>query len=216
MTNRTPVPTTFKATAFAASEKQLSFIRSLLDERDLTAEQREAADEKLATGLDKRTASAWIERLLTLSKKAQAERPKQRESIPEVPAGRYAVENDEGELRFYKVWIGKAGFVKVYVLHGPDESALHFKTMLAVLGKIAADIRGAATRYGHEIGSCSNCGRRLTNRVSRELGIGPICGGRIFGDEFSAEVAEAREAIEARDEDPDEVIEDDNYEEEQR
>lgn len=32
--------------------------------------------------------------------------------------------------------------------------------------------------YGHKTGSCSCCGRELTNRISVKLGIGPICRGR--------------------------------------
>jgi hypothetical protein len=58
-----------------------------------------------------------------------------------------------------------------------------------------------------EIRACSNCGRRLTNRISRELGIGPICGGRMFGgDEWADEVKAKRAEIVARGEDPDEEL----------
>lgn len=39
----------------------------------------------------------------------------------------------------------------------------------------AADPLTAAIRYGKETGSCSCCGRELTNKESIELGIGPIC-----------------------------------------
>jgi hypothetical protein len=129
-----------------------------------------------------------------------------------VPAGRYAVENDQGELRFYNVWVARNGKrLNVYVLHGPNDSDLRFhKTMLGVLRKIKADgIREAALRFGREIGSCSNCGRRLTNRISRELAIGPVCGGRMFGEkEWKAEVKAKRQEIVDRGEDPDEELED--------
>ena len=33
----------------------------------------------------------------------------------------------------------------------------------------------AAVRYGHQTGQCSICGRRLDNKISIALGIGPIC-----------------------------------------
>ncbi len=33
----------------------------------------------------------------------------------------------------------------------------------------------AAVRYGHQTGQCSICGRRLDNKLSIALGIGPIC-----------------------------------------
>lgn len=39
----------------------------------------------------------------------------------------------------------------------------------------AADPYAAAKLYGQNTGSCSCCGRELTNPISIELGIGPIC-----------------------------------------
>ena len=44
-----------------------------------------------------------------------------------------------------------------------------------VLLEAASDPLTAAIRYGRETGSCSCCGRDLTNPQSIELGIGPIC-----------------------------------------
>jgi hypothetical protein len=43
------------------------------------------------------------------------------------------------------------------------------------LHRIAANPMDAAVRYGQKTGKCSCCGRKLTNKVSIELGIGPIC-----------------------------------------
>lgn len=40
---------------------------------------------------------------------------------------------------------------------------------------VAADPYSAAKLYGQQTGSCSCCGRELTNSLSIELGIGPIC-----------------------------------------
>lgn len=45
----------------------------------------------------------------------------------------------------------------------------------AVLLEAAADPLTAAVKYGRETGSCSCCGKELTNKQSIELGIGPIC-----------------------------------------
>jgi hypothetical protein len=45
----------------------------------------------------------------------------------------------------------------------------------AVLLEAAADPLTAAIRYGKETGSCSCCGKELTNKESIRLGIGPIC-----------------------------------------
>jgi hypothetical protein len=40
---------------------------------------------------------------------------------------------------------------------------------------VASDPSNAAKAYGQRTGSCSCCGRELTNGVSIDLGIGPIC-----------------------------------------
>ncbi len=45
----------------------------------------------------------------------------------------------------------------------------------AVLLEAASDPLTAAIRYGRETGSCSCCGKELTNAESIRLGIGPIC-----------------------------------------
>lgn len=42
----------------------------------------------------------------------------------------------------------------------------------------ASDPAAAAKTYGLRTGSCSICGRELTNRASIDLGIGPICAAR--------------------------------------
>ncbi len=50
--------------------------------------------------------------------------------------------------------------------------------VLARLQAISADPKGAAIRYGQRTGTCSCCGRELTNHTSIEAGIGPICSSR--------------------------------------
>lgn len=48
-------------------------------------------------------------------------------------------------------------------------------TVAISLLAIAADPKEAAVRWGRRTGSCSCCGRLLTDKVSVALGIGPIC-----------------------------------------
>lgn len=43
---------------------------------------------------------------------------------------------------------------------------------------MAADPKGAAIATGRLLGSCSCCGRTLTDQVSIDMGIGPICAGK--------------------------------------
>jgi hypothetical protein len=50
----------------------------------------------------------------------------------------------------------------------------------AAIVVIAADPEAAAKVYGLETGTCSCCGRELTNKLSIELGIGPICREKFF------------------------------------
>ncbi len=48
-------------------------------------------------------------------------------------------------------------------------------TARAALALIAQNPLEAAVRYGRKTGTCACCGRELTNALSIELGIGPIC-----------------------------------------
>lgn len=61
----------------------------------------------------------------------------------------------------------------VGIEYTPIRAALP-ETLLA-LQTIAADPLAAALRYGQRTGRCACCGRKLTNHVSIDLGIGPIC-----------------------------------------
>jgi hypothetical protein len=61
-------------------------------------------------------------------------------------------------------------------------SAGHFKPSMACDGptqgrviEAAANPHDSAKAYGMRTGQCSCCGRELTNGISIELGIGPIC-----------------------------------------
>lgn len=96
-----------------------------------------------------------------------------------VPAGRYAVENEDGELRFYKVdqptegrW---AGYTFLKVMASDTEYPVKGAAKHAIIAKIAVDARAAMVRYGQEIGKCGHCNRTLTDEASRAAGIGPIC-----------------------------------------
>lgn len=202
------------------SQKQRDYIMGLIDKKEMTAEQRQWVLDNIDTMSPGREgqASRVIGRLLKLPDKPRTHHAHtgQPEGDTFVPAGRYAVENEDDELRFYLVWRPKdnENFVCLYVLHGPDQTRIKGKAIWTILRKIVeAGIEEAAIRFGREIGSCSQCGRRLTNRISRELGIGPVCGGRMFGDEFGEKVSTARQAIIDRGENPDEDIDDDpiNY-----
>lgn len=211
-----------------ASGAQLEYIRGLIRGKDLSslsARQQnylrgltELQLTEATTTFTRNDASRIITPLKQLPWLPREQQGAQTPKMPGpfVPAGRYAVDSNEGELRFYQVWRPKGEdherVYRVYVLHGPDSSPVHRNAEAAIIQKIYGEdgkgIREAAIRFGNEIGACSNCGRRLTNRISRELGIGPVCGGRMFGDDFKYEIQDAKSRLRDRGLDPMEEIAD--------
>jgi hypothetical protein len=101
-----------------------------------------------------------------------------RPARPQVPAGRYAVDTDEGHLGFYQVKVADNGFITVSVQASSELHELPWTAARGVLVKIEADPHAAAIRYGKELGVCGVCARPLTNEESRAAGIGPKCAQR--------------------------------------
>jgi hypothetical protein len=97
-----------------------------------------------------------------------------------VPAGRYALDNGNGSVRFFKVdcptegrW---AGYTFVKWQAGTDEFPVRNRADRdAILARIAVNPEAASRLYGTELGMCGVCGRTLTNDESRAAGIGPVC-----------------------------------------
>lgn len=101
-----------------------------------------------------------------------------------VPAGRYAITGDDGTTDFYVVDFADSGawtgcvFVTLHT--GGGDQLMNPKASAKILGKIIeVGAREASLRYGRELGHCGVCGRELTNEDSRELGIGPVCAGKL-------------------------------------
>jgi hypothetical protein len=205
--------------------RQREYLKDLLNTKDINLEKYENQS-KLDTiwkclrisedpeeyGMSKAKASELITWLIARPNKPKTERSFTATEIMfrEVPAGRYCVPAENGELRFYQVWRPKdnPNVWRLYVMFGPLQGPVHINAQNAIMNKIAANVREAAIRFGMEIGACSNCGRRLTNHISRALGIGPVCGGRMFGDEFKPMVGAARAELLAQGIDPEEEIDD--------
>lgn len=166
-----------------ATDKQVNYIRSLIDEREVSDESRAAADKRIEEGISKAAASEWIERLLSLPRRRKPKTESRNAPLPDVPAGRYAVDNEDGDLRFYVVdrptegrW---EGWIFLSVQASDEKHPIKgFAAKREILRKIAVDPAAASRRYGQELGHCGVCGRTLTNEVSREIGIGPICAGK--------------------------------------
>lgn len=128
-----------------------------------------------------------------------------------VPPGRYALRFEDDELnpvRFYKVNEGRgkwAGVIFVDRFASDDSFPVKGTARREVLERIAADPLAAASLYGQEFERCSICNRGLTRRLSREMGIGPICATK-HGFVESGYVESVEAAIIARGEDPKEKM----------
>lgn len=101
------------------------------------------------------------------------------EPRPQVPAGRYAVEREDGELAFYRV-VDESGRYTVFVYASDRQHRVKsWKSSLTILRKIeAVGVETARMRFADERGECTDCGRMLTDAESRRRGKGPICDGR--------------------------------------
>jgi len=172
------------------TEKQLNFLRSLLVRKaiDGATFRYIPLDEPTLDGtptdlesMKKRDASNLIDALLQLTDKPQPVTNKVARTLPDVPAGYYAIDGNKGEeTKFYRVdrptqgrWAGRT-FLKVqasndfWPVKNPGE-------VERVLLEISVDSEAAMRRYGREIGRCGVCNRVLTDDVSRAEGIGPVC-----------------------------------------
>lgn len=101
-----------------------------------------------------------------------------------LPEGRYAIpvqdKDSENDLAFYKVdrptegkWAGRV-FVKL--LLSDNEHRLPFPQQISVANNIVEyGAAKASMEYGKHFEHCGVCGRGLTNKLSREMGIGPDC-----------------------------------------
>jgi len=164
-----------------ATTPQIVWITDLMQQRVISEEQQAWLDEKLGTTqedtkLTREQASRVIDAMKLLPKRVKIAD----NQWPNVPAGRYAVENDEGRLMFYHVdrpSAGKwAGFTFLSVRASDELHAIRNKeTKKLIMDRIAQDPREAGLRFGREIGRCCICGRTLTDETSRANGIGPIC-----------------------------------------
>lgn len=171
----------------AITAKQRAFLLQLRTQKGIEANFTEADLDRLTVA----RASAWISRALELPDVVGA--PVRGVADPmlnplrphedDVPAGRYAIEED-GVLKFFRVdrpTEGKwAGWVFLKIQASDELYPIRDRARCEFIFKaIAHDPRAASIRYGRELGHCGVCGKTLTDPTSIENGIGPVCAGRV-------------------------------------
>jgi hypothetical protein len=202
-----------------ASEAQERYIAILVEDREVPPPWlQRIKDVKEAEVLTKPLASKIITALRSLPKKNQVPSPSfqgtREEPFPthrDVPAGRYAIQTGatEEHLTFYRVkrpYKERPEVFYVCVIAGPQEIQKSYHDARRIVKDIyRAGAADAAVRYGHKVGRCFECHTRLTNRLSRRLGTGPICGGRLYSD-WEERVDSARRQLIAEGFDPTENV----------
>jgi hypothetical protein len=167
-----------------ATEKQINYAMSLIDQHNtdslgVTTDWQIA--ETMMNVIDKKSVSKTeISDLINALKLCPIKTP------PEdgLPAGKYAVESNEGIIQFWEIdkpTQGKwAGRVFINMLVGSPGSWRSLRqtprvTRNEAMDKIKADPAAAARLFGIKTRTCGRCGSPLSNIRSRAAGYGKHC-----------------------------------------
>lgn len=169
------VRTCFATVEGRPSEKQMSLAQALGREKVRLPEHAglEQVQYELMIGdLSRKNIGDFINKMLK-QPSAGASRD---ELFAKITNGRYALHNeDDADIRFYLVggthhrilWelTGAPGDFRQQRIYRPEK----------ILKRIGEDPVGAFALYGLNVGSCGKCGSPLTQKHTRERGIGDIC-----------------------------------------
>lgn len=169
---------TSPSTRRLASDKQVAFLRSLLNDKQHDFSQEDVGP---LEALSANVASMMIDRLLRcprLAPVAQEAAQPAKQPIVVVP-GFYAV-GDE----IFKVQPSRSNperaYAKVLVVEVEETTrSVRWEYAAGAMGRIARDGRALtideAKAFGKTHGFCMVCARLLTDEASVEAGIGPVC-----------------------------------------
>jgi hypothetical protein len=172
----------------AGNQFAASLIGGVIKFGDLSQGQREAVERNIAKAAEKASHRA----------KAEAEAPEVAiERIEQAFAAAAASGKKRLKLKLSPKDSESAFVFSPAPMHGKNAGAIYVKSGSDYLGKVAggkfiaaygcdevrkgliievcADPEQAAVAYGKQFGSCSCCGRELSDPASVERGIGPIC-----------------------------------------
>ena len=152
-----------------ATERQVSYLTSLLNDRVFDTDKRDEALAKIRLGdMDKSSASTLIDALLRAPKVRAAA------AAPRVDLQEGGMYMHDGTV--YHIRRSNAGHLYAVKLVG--RSFQFVRGMMNVLTPDHQLTLEQAKAYGVQYGVCCVCGRTLANEVSVAEGIGPICAGR--------------------------------------
>lgn len=173
-------------TLYPASEKQVSFLSSLLAQREIAPELRDEITAFLPTA-DKSRASEYIDRLLKAPKKA-ADFSAVNALLESIPSARYAIPTEGlditgldlhgNSLLFVEVktWQGRTYMRRLHgSLGGFTRTKMPVPVVEALAKIIASDPYGYTRKFGEHYSCCGKCGAELTDEESRRLLLGPVC-----------------------------------------
>jgi Family of unknown function (DUF6011) len=177
---------TIKVPSAPASEKQVSFLNSLMKSKDNPVVCAKAQYTIATHSLTKGLASEFIGQLMQSPKKVVAPAP-----VAEVEKPAYGYYDVDGVAFHYDEFKPKYGTTKMPKLFKLTVVKDHWtgktkgkwgynggavKAASVLTGQKAMTLEEAGT-YGLTHGFCIRCGRTLTDPVSVAKGIGPVCQG---------------------------------------
>lgn len=176
----------------APTIKQIQYFTALVNGKVLTDDQRtrlfdalpQATRQSITNSIQWLIGLPWIPRVYvprpavpSYQKYGVGPRP----AAPKIDQGYYAIVDPADQvLKFYQVRVPKQGKWVGYTFVSQVSGENHFvvrdrQEREKILGEIAKNPLEALKRFGKEIGECGHCRKQLTDEVSREFGIGPVC-----------------------------------------
>lgn len=160
---------------FPATPGQTGYVRFLINDRDMEQHLVVKATGMLNRGLTFQEASRIIDYAKPLPRKGH------RPHKPAVDEGMYRM---DGDIYRVQVAVNGSGYLYAKVLIPPTEMGgkPRFRRAPSALYKLQPEHRMTkedAAEFGALYGFCVVCGRTLTDEVSIEKGIGPICESKV-------------------------------------
>jgi hypothetical protein len=156
-----------------ASEKQISFIRNLAEQKYGPEKAVEFCEKLFSTPLHKRDASSVIDNLMSLPRYVSSET---KARIAQLSEGFYRA--DSGDIIRLKASRSSGNLYGM--LLNPETHKFEYAPgiMRGILPENRMTLEDVAA-YGLATHHCMVCGKQLTKKASQDKGIGPVCAKRV-------------------------------------